>query len=186
MEIIKIHEFYLTPDICMLKPILVDKRNYSLVIELNRQYIVSCTVTRLINYICTSLGTSLDISLEYSNYVFSKVNEHAKSDTIIKLPIILTALLQPYIFFPTASPKKKHNAWILWQNFRGHTIMNKQEMGLYFKKGVYIEEQLSFTTLSRQQYYASILYFRHMDEVINRHRKMDNRSIIERGLFLMT
>ncbi len=186
MEIIKIHEFYLTPNICMLKPILVDKRNYSLVIELNRQYIVSCTVTRLINYICTSLGTSLDVSLEYSNYVFSKVNEHAKSDTIIKLPIILTALLQPYIFFPTASPKKKHNAWILWQNFRGHTMMNKQEMGLYFKQGVYIEEHLSFTTLSRQQYYASILYFRHMDEVINRHQKMDNRSIIERGLFLMT
>ncbi len=182
---VNLYDFCLTPNICMLKPFEIEGHHYSLVLELEKSYVVSCSVTRLMNRICASLGTTLDTALAYSNNIFSELDESTGKDKI-KLPITLSVLNQSYIFFPTASPKKNHNSWILWQNFRGHSILNIHGIiGLHFKNGVYTEEQLSFTTLSRQQYYASILYFRHMDEMLEQYYPTHLQTTIHNDLFLV-
>lgn len=170
-KIVKLYDFCLNPNICMLKPIVLEGRNYSLVFETKRMYVVPCTVTRLINRICASLGTTLDAALDYSNNIFKDAHIKTNKDEImIKLPIVLSVINQSYILFPTASPRKKHAAWILWQNFRGHSTIGQHEIRLHFKNDVFIDEQISFTTLSRQQYYSSILYFRHMDDMLTNYQ----------------
>ncbi|MFJ8261804.1 competence protein ComK [Rummeliibacillus sp. NPDC094406] len=185
-RMVSLYDFCLTPNICMLKPMIIDGHNYSLVLELEKRYVVPCTVTRLMNRICASLGTTLDVTLNYSNSIFREVNVNSsKEENMIKLPIVLSVLNKPYIFFPTASPKKNHNTWILWQNFRGHSLIGKQGIGLHFKNDVYTEEQISFTTLSRQQYYASILYFRHMDNMLQQHYAESVLATVRNELFLV-
>ena len=170
-KIVKLYDFCLNPNICMLKPIVLEGRNYSLVFETKRMYVVPCTVTRLINRICASLGTTLDAALDYSNNIFKDAHIKTNKDEImIKLPIVLSVINQSYILFPTASPRKKHAAWILWQKFRGHSTIGQHEIRLHFKNDVFIDEQISFTTLSRQQYYSSILYFRHMDDMLTNYQ----------------
>lgn len=185
-RIVNLYDFCLTPNICMFKPLVVDGRNYSLVLELDEEYVVPCSVTRLMSRICASLGTTLDASLDYSNSIFSEVNGNSyKEENMIKLPIVLSAINHAYIFFPTASPKKNHNSWILWQNFRGHSIIEGHGIGLHFKNEVYTEEPISFTTLSRQQYYSTVLYFRHMDEMLLQHYQINMRSTARNDLFLV-
>ena len=185
-EIVNLYDFCLTPNICMLKPIVLDGHNYSLILELEKTYVVPCTIIRLMNRICASLGTKLDATLEYSNGIFKNVHlKNSREENMIKLPIVLSLINQFYIFFPTASPKKKHNSWILWQNFRGHSIIGDHDgIGLHFKNDVYTEEQISFVTLSRQQYYASILYFRHMDDILRKHHPLELLFTARTDLFL--
>lgn len=184
-KIIDLYDFCLTSNICMLKPIQIDGRNCSLVLETKRRYVVPCSVTRLMNRICTSLGTTLDATLAYSNNIFRELHLNNEKENMIKLPIILSLMDQPYVFFPTASPKKNHNTWVLWQNFRGHSLVSKYAIGLHFKNDIYTEEQISFTTLSRQQYYASILYFRHMDEVLLKQYAEKIHATVQHDLFLV-
>lgn len=185
-EIVKLYDFCINSNICMIKSFDAEGRNYSLILETERTYVVPCTITRLMNRICASLGTTLDATLEFSNNIFKEANINTNGDEcMIKLPIILSVVNQAYILFPTSSPRKKQNSWILWQNFRGHSIIGEHEMRLYFKNQVQTDEQISFTTLSRQQYYSSILYFRHMDDMLIKNNPLQMLFTARNDLFLV-
>ena len=128
---------------CAILPI---NDNISHVIDLDKEYTVEKSPTKLVNESCKNFGSSLIGRQEGTKKLLN---------ISYKAPIIVCEASE-IIFFPTSSPRFNDCSWISLNNIKNY-YKDKDEVIIEFTNGKSIKISVSFYTLENQIFKATML-----------------------------
>lgn len=121
-------------------------KNCSKVIEQENDYIINNSTTNIIDHSCKFFGSSYNGRCEGTKNL---VGFNYKSPIIIEES-------KEIIFFPTSSPRFDNCSWISLNNIEKY-IKKENISSIYFKNGLIIDLEISYSSLENQILRATML-----------------------------
>ena len=121
-------------------------KNCSKVIEQENDYIINNSTTNIIDHSCKFFGSSYNGRCEGTKNL---VGFNYKSPIIIEES-------KEIIFFPTSSPRFDNCSWISLNNIEKY-IKKENISSIYFKNGLIIDLEISYSSLENQILIATML-----------------------------
>lgn len=121
-------------------------KNCSKVIEKENNYIINNSTTKIIDHSCKYFGSSYIGRCEGTKNL---VGFNYKSPIIIEES-------KEIIFFPTSSPRFENCSWISLNNIDRY-IKRNNVSSIYFKNGLIIDLEISYSSLENQILRANLL-----------------------------
>lgn len=121
-------------------------KNCSKVIEQENDYIINNSTTNIIDHSCKFFGSSYNGRYEGTKNL---VGFNYKSPIIIEES-------KEIIFFPTSSPRFDNCSWISLNNIEKY-IKKENISSIYFKNGLIMDLEISYSSLENQILRATML-----------------------------
>lgn len=121
-------------------------KNCSKVIEKENNYVINNSTTEIIDHSCKFFGSSYSGRCEGTKNL---VGFNYKSPIIIEES-------REIIFFPTSSPRFDNCSWISLNNIEKY-IKKENISSIYFKNGLIIDLEISYSSLENQILRATML-----------------------------
>lgn len=121
-------------------------KNCSKVIEQENDYIINNSTTNIIDHSCKFFGSSYNGRCEGTKNL---VGFNYKSPIIIEES-------KEIIFFPTSSPRFDNCSWISLNNIEKY-IKKENISSIYFKNGLIMDLEISYSSLENQILRATML-----------------------------
>ncbi len=118
----------------------------SKVIEGDNNYIINNSTTEIIDHSCKYFGSSYNGRCEGTKNLVG---------FNYKTPIIVEESKE-IIFFPTSSPRFDNCSWISLNNIEKY-IKNEKKSSIFFKNGIVIDFEISYSSLENQILRATML-----------------------------
>ena len=121
-------------------------KNCSKVIEEENNYIINNSTTEIIDHSCKYFGSSYNGRCEGTKNLVG---------FNYKTPIIVEESKE-IIFFPTSSPRFDNCSWISLNNIEKY-IRNEKKSSVFFKNGIVLDFEISYSSLENQILRATML-----------------------------
>lgn len=121
-------------------------KNCSKVIEEENNYIINNSTTEIIDHSCKYFGSSYNGRCEGTKNLVG---------FNYKTPIIVEESKE-IIFFPTSSPRFDNCSWISLNNIEKY-IKNEKKSSVFFKNGIVLDFEISYSSLENQILRATML-----------------------------
>lgn len=118
----------------------------SKVIEKDNNYIINNSTTEIIDHSCKYFGSSYNGRCEGTKNLVG---------FNYKIPIIIEESKE-IIFFPTSSPRFDNCSWISLNNIERYK-KNEKKSSVFFKNGIVIDFEISYSSLENQILRATML-----------------------------
>lgn len=178
LPVILLKDFHFTTDILVFEPWNLDKKRFTLVKEVQQEYLVFASTKRVIRKCCATFGTSLEETTKLSKHITQAAN---------KLPIAIGPTSKPFVLLPTLSPDRAYTRWISFDAILGFESGKPFDCPITLLNGEKYITNISTSSLQSQiarslmvkRYYKS-LNLKSMNSLANKEIMHIDRKSLER------